>query len=433
MTKQISILIILSLISCASYLHSEEKKEDAPLLPRKAIDIALKQNRDLVAARYAVQQAKGRLVQAGLWPNPALQISNSTDGPFNNEGEYAFSTGFQQKFPISGRLGKAKALARVDVAMAFAEIRNIERLLAGEVQGRAQDLLVLQERLNTNMELQGTIKNFITVSEKRLALAEVSVTDVNLSKLELQKLTLARAGLVTLEKTATIALNQLLGRDPQSPLKVGGEIQADIDTKSLAKASEMATTMRPDRQLAAMGIDRAAAEIQLARAQRWQDWTMGFGYSRDQSSFDGYIPDQRDSFVGFSISIPLPIWNKNQGRISEAQATRERAQAELSALDLRITTEAHTAENEIRRLHLILHQYQEESLVLAEENIRLLQKGYGEGLVQMTAVFQAQQQYIDLRQSYWGAVRKFLQALTDWDVATASFPFLNEPETKKKK
>ena len=52
-----------------------------------------------------------------------------------NEGEYDFATGFKQRFPITGRLTKAKAVARVDVAQAMAEVRNQERLLAGEVLG----------------------------------------------------------------------------------------------------------------------------------------------------------------------------------------------------------------------------------------------------------------------------------------------------------
>ena len=82
----------------------------------------------------------------------------------------------------------------------------------------------------------------------------------------------------------------------------------------------------------------------------------------------------------------------------------------------------------MRRLLGILRQYRDESIKLAEENVALLQKGYGDGLVNITAVIQAQQQLTDLRQSYFEALGEFEQALTDWQTATASFP-LNQ--TKK--
>jgi cobalt-zinc-cadmium efflux system outer membrane protein len=179
---------------------------------------------------------------------------------------------------------------------------------------------------------------------------------------------------------------------------------------------------RPDRQLATLGIDRAGAEIKLAKAEKWEDWTVGFDYSRGMSKFAAPIGTKEDNFLGVSVSIPLPLWNRNQGRISEAQATQQRAEAELKALDLRIAAETQTAENQVRRLFGILRQYREESIKLAEENITLLQKGYVEGLVTITAVIQAQQQFTDLRLNYLDTLAEFERALTDWQMATASIP-----------
>ena len=148
------------------------------LMPDSAVAIALTENRDLAAARFAIRQAEGRLKQAGLWPNPEFELSRQNDHAFANEGEYNFSTGFKQRFPITGRLTKAKAVARVDVAQALAEVRNQERLLAGEVLGRSRELLVTQEKLKANQEIQSVIQKVIEVSEKRLKVAEVSAADV---------------------------------------------------------------------------------------------------------------------------------------------------------------------------------------------------------------------------------------------------------------
>jgi outer membrane protein, heavy metal efflux system len=393
--------------------------------PERAVIIALEENRDLMAARFVIRQAEGRLRQAGLWPNPEFDLGRNTDAPFANEGEYDFSAGFKQRFPISGRLAKAKAVARVDVALAMAEVRNQERLLIGDVLGRSRDWLVLQEKLNANRAIQEIIQKLVDVSEKRLQVAEVSPADVNLAKLELQKLTLAEKALLNQQEVVTTALNQLLGREPKSLLELSGTVSIDIDTNKLIETHLQALARRPDRQLAAMAIDRAGAEIKLARAERWEDWAVGFDYSRERGIFSDPVRlDDTDNFIGLSVSIPLPLFNRNQGRISEAQATRQRAEAELTALELRINAEAQTAENQIHRLLGILRQYREESIKLADENVALLQKGYADGLVNITAVIQAQQQLTELRLTYWEVAGDLMRTLTDFETATASSPFL---------
>jgi cobalt-zinc-cadmium efflux system outer membrane protein len=301
--------------------------------------------------------------------------------------------------------------------MALAEIRNQERLLASDVLGQSRELLVLRDKLAANGDIQTILQQLIDVSANRLKAAEISPTDVNLAKLELQRVRLEQAGLLNQHEVATSALNGLLGREPQAPLQMSGDITPAFDADALAKISGEATARRPDRQLVALGLDRAAAEITLARAQKWEDWTVGFEYSRGFSRFGPPVGSKLDNFIGLSVSIPLPVRNNNQGRISEAQATRQRAEAGLSALELRIATETQTAENQMRRLFELLRQYREDTLKLAEENIALLQKGYASGLVGITPVIQAQQQYSELRQGYLAAVAEFVRARTEWETA----------------
>ena len=100
----------------------------------EAVRTALTNNLDLRAARYEVEKARGRLIQAELWQNPELESGGRTDRLGNNEGERTVNTGFVQAFPITGRLKFAKAVSRVDVAQAMVKIGNRGRLHIGEVQ-----------------------------------------------------------------------------------------------------------------------------------------------------------------------------------------------------------------------------------------------------------------------------------------------------------
>lgn len=420
MNRIVNKRLTIHLVLLLAVLAGRGESSTGNFTPESAVTIALLENRDVAAARFAIAQAQGRLQQAGLWPNPDWEMSRSRETALDFNGESKFSTGFRQRFPITGRLEKARVVARVDVAMAVAEVRNQERLLIGEVLARSRELITLREQLKANQDIQDIIRKLIEVSEKRLKVAEVSVADVNLAKLELQKLLLAGAGLLNQQDIATVELNRLLGRDPQWPLQISGTVGTNLDLNLFAQTTRQAVANRPDHQLAALAVNRADAEIKLARAQKWEDWTVGFDYSRDRSIFEAPIGTKVDNFIGVSISIPLPLWNKNQGRVSEAQATEQRARAELHALELRIMAEAQSAENQILRLLSILRQYRDESLKLAEANIALLQKGYADGLVSITAVIQAQQQLTELRQSSLEVAAQLARALTEWQTVTAS-------------
>lgn len=388
--------------------------------PEQAVSLALRGNRDLMAARFAIQQAEARLKQAGLMQNPELELGHATDRLLKNDGEYNLSVGFKQRFPITGRLEKERAVARVDVAMALAEVRNQERLFAGEVMDRAREWLVLRDKVKANEETLGIIEKLVDSSEKRLKVAEVSEADVNLSKIEAEKLSLAKAALLNQQEIATTELNGLLGRNPKTPLILSGFANLELNAGALATATQQANARRPDHQLAALGIDRAAAEIILAKAGKWEDWTVGFGYSRSVGKFDSPIGTKTDDLIGISLSVPLPLWNNHNGKISEAQVTRQQKIAELSALELHIQKEAQSAENQMRRQLGILRQYRDVSLKLAEANMALLQKGYSDGLYPITTVIQAQQQFTELRQSYLESVGDFLKARTAWEIATAT-------------
>lgn len=410
---------------CSSFLLMTGlacRAEESPVTftPEQAVVMALRGNRDLMAARFAIRQAEARLKQAGLLPNPEFELGSESDRLLKNEGEYNLTVGFKQRFPITGRLDKEKAVARVDVAMALAEVRNQERLFVGEVMERSREWIVLRDKLKGNGETLDIIQKLIDSSEKRLKVAEVSEADVNLSKLEAEKLSLAKSALLNQQEIATTELNGLLGRNPKTPLVLTGFANLELNAGTLVTAARQANSKRPDHQLAALGIDRAAAEIILAKSGKWEDWTVGFGYSRSVGKFNSPIGTKTDDLIGISISMPLPFWNNNSGKVSEAEANRQRNLAELSALELRIKTEAQSAENQMRRQQGILRQYRDVSLKLAETNMGLLQKGYDEGLYPITAVIQAQQQFTELRQSYLESVGDFLKARTAWETATAT-------------
>lgn len=412
----------------------EAPREGPSSGPRLRVDDAVREaiaaNRDLRTAYFAIDQARGRLVQAGLWPNPALEFSGSRDFAFSNEGEYATSTGFAQRFPVAGRIARAKDVARVDVALALAEVRDASRRLIAAVKGAFFALVALNEQIAARELLIDVDRRLVEVSEARAKRAEVSAIDVNTARVELERLALERKLLGAEARARSAELDRLLGRDPAAPLEVE-ESGVPAAPPPLDSLRAEALRRRPDLQQALLEADRARAERALAKAERWEDWTVGFSYDRDRTVIDGAPAQPSDQLLGLRLSVPLPIWNANQGRIAEADARESQARSRASALELAIASELEAAHRRAEEVAGVTERYRASLVPLTERNVRLSQDAYRSGLANITQVVQAQRQQSDLRTAYLDALAQYRRALVDLEAAAAASPFLEGAEAAK--
>lgn len=391
----------------------------------QAVVTALNNNLDLRAAYFEVEKARGRLIQAGLWPNPELDFATTTDKPFNDEGERRSSAGFQQAFPISGRLRFAKQVSRVDVAQGMTEIRNRERLLIGEVQRDFVAVLLLRQQIATNREYLGMNRDYVETLRKRFEVAEVSEVDVNLAQVELDRLGLENATLEAELSTREFSLKQKLGMSPDQALTVDGSLDAIAHKFRPEKYQTTMVVNRPDLRQVELGIDKANAEVRLAKAEAWADWTLGFDYENERSE-DQPQGLQDDQFLGLKLSIPLALWNRNQGKVYEQRAAAEQARAQTEALHLSIRAEIASGLARARKLREIVNTYRSTLLPKLTSTTSLLARGQREGLVEPTQFNQAQQQRGTLLINSLNSYNNYFQALIDLETATASSPFLKK-------
>lgn len=430
--RRIGIILLISGGTFLSPIASIADNDTQSKALNALITQVLESNRDLKSIRWIIKEAEGKLKQSGLWPNPELELARTSDRTYNNEGEYAASVGFVQKFPISGRLGKAKEVARVDVALALAEVRELERTIIRDVLKVAFELCVTEKQLNYNRQSEETLQGLIKISEQRLKQAEISKADLNLEKIELQKITLSSANLKVEKQTALASLNALLGGVRANATSFACSSNSYPTQNILLIPTEQAVSLRPDYQIAQLERDRASAELKLAKAQTYEDWSIGFGYERDVSNYDfAGFDRQRDEFLGFRLSIPLPIWNQNEGRINETMASRSKAGANVEAVSVRIAKEIDSARAKVTGLSPVIKQYENESLNLAEQNVQLLNQSYRDGLLPISAVIQGQQQLVEARQSYANTLRDYLLAVVELEFSLAANPYLDRGQNDK--
>jgi len=388
---------------------------------RQLTSIAQRDNKDLQAARYAIEIARARLLQASLKPNPRLDLSARSDFLFRNEGEYGATIGLSQQFPIAGRILRQKDIARVDVALAQAEVETAEQKLAGEIAEDVYRLMVVDRQIKSRNALISIEKNLAQTTRDRFKAAEVSELDVNTVRLDVQRLEQERSLLQVRHDALKAAINTRLGRPPTSSLVIGESIPALDAIPALTELQSRAFTLRPDYRSALLGADRAAAEKALARALRWEDWSVGLEFSQDRQVITGAPSQGADRSIGVTLSIPLPLRNKGQGLLAEAEASQDQAQARVTALRFAINSEIAGIYAEAAKLQPALAQYSAGILPISQSNVKLAQQGYSQGLIPVFEVVQAQRQQAELNATYLTTLDQYLQTLVRLHTAAGDY------------
>ena len=121
--------------------------------------------------------------------------------------------------------------------------------------------------------------------------------------------------------------------------------------------------------------------------------------------------------VGFQISFPLPLWNKNRGAVEERKATKRRLELSLSALDNRIRNEVNTAYLVMRTQAKLAHDIETILLPDSKKQVTDTNIAYRKGQINLLTVLRARDQYLELQSSLLTAQRDFHIARIRYETA----------------
>jgi len=414
--KKLTLVAVLAIWTSASVFAQESLTLDA------AVNDALQNNRELVAARVRVEEAKARLQQAGLWPNPELELNGRFDSAFSTDGQHTFGVGVSQPFSVSGRIAAQKGVARVDIERSLAEIAEMERRITGDARRTFTELLATDEHIKLQKFLIGLNGELLTAIRLAMATGQVSEKDVNAIQISLQQGQQREKVLEIQRRSRTLELNKLMGQPPTNDFVTVGRMDLQALPDPTAFTMEKALERRPDFALAQYDVKAARSEQRLAKAERFEDWRIGAGYEREQSIVDGAPPQKADQFIGLKLSVPLPLFDRKQGRIRETIALEDRSRKSVEALKLQIEQELADALNRVKTLAPLLESYQTGILKKAEDNVKLVENGYRQGQVSIVEVIQTRQQFAELKSSYIETLRDYQLAVIDLEITSGVFP-----------
>ncbi len=311
-------------------------------------------NPTLEAARARVAEAQAAVVTAGARPNPSLSIAPGVPSP------YLFNLDLSVPIETAGKRGhrieSARSLehaARFDLADSFWKVRTAVRiaLLNYFLATRSVDLLRSEEQIRRDQ---------VNILEQRLSVGEIPRPEVDLGRIELSKTHLAISAAQGQFAEAKAALAASIGI-PVAGLQGLDFSWSDLDSPPNAESlsprqiQRDAVLNRLDvrRSLAQYGA--AEADLQLEISKQYPDLQIG----------PGYTYEEKNNFFTLGLSTTLPVFNRTQGPIAEAEARRREAAAVFLEKQAQVIADSERA--------LALYEAALQELAEADQSLRKLQ------------------------------------------------------------
>lgn len=383
---------------------------------------ALSSNAELAAARLEIERARARLRQAGLRPNPTLDFEQQ-QGVFNSPGERVTSVGVSVPLELGGKRRRRIDLAQAEFEAAQAEVADRERRLANEVRTAYAEALAAARELSITAELNSVDVQTARVVEARVSEGDAAPLELNLLRVEVERLRSRRALVVGRLQAALLRLKSLTGTPAAEQLRLREDLTAFAlpdPPASLEAAVEVALRSRPDLQLARLTEEVAQAGLRLARAQAVPDVVAFSRYARNRSTFDqtpiGSITD-RDKIFAYGVSVSIPVFNRNQGAKAEAQTAIAQAQQRRQFIEAAVRAEVSSAYARYQAATQAISTFEQGVIALSNENIKAIRGAYQVGAFRVTELLTEQRRLIDSQREYTEALAERYRAQADLQAA----------------
>lgn len=399
-----------------------------PIGLQELLGLTLQRNPRLAQAGFAIDAAQGRALQAGLYPNPVLNLT--ADELADRTGPAGIWTPLVSQEIVTGgklKLSRAAALREVDQATLALQAQRYARFTA--VRQAYYDLLTLQRRIEILDDLVKLARESVETTRKLLEAKQVAPLNLIQLEVELERFLAERDATRQEVPAAFRRLAAAVGVSalPQAPL--AGTLEEELPGYELESARVFMLEVHPDLRAAKVGVKRAQLLLQRAQVEPIPNVTVGAGYTRQSQN--------RSNDWSVGVSLPIPVWNRNQGGIAAAQAQVGEAVAQVGRVENDLVERLAVAYGAYASSRQRAERYRVAILPKARETYQLSLKAFQGGQFEYLRVLEAQRSLAQANLEYnralgeaWRAaseVAGLLLAEMDWPAAPACPPALPKP------
>jgi cobalt-zinc-cadmium efflux system outer membrane protein len=372
-------------------------------------------NPTLLAGEINVSESKAEEITANLRPNPNLSLLGDQIDPFPGGPPHGPFSYFLPSATVSYLLerdhkrGLRLESARKATAIAISNQADLERNLLFNLRTAFVQTLQAKAVLDVAWQNLDYYDHVLEVSRERFEAGDIA--QIDLDRLELQRVQY-ESDLQTADvnlRTAKIQLLTLLNdRTPVERFDVTGVFDFSNELQSLDELRTIALDTRPDLKAATQTVDKSRTDYKLAVANGSTDPTFAFDVGRNPPI---------DEYIGVSVSIPLRIFDRNQGEKLRTQLDIQHNQRLLGATQAQVLSDVDSAYATVNSNLILLRPYKSKYLQQALRVRDVVTFAYQNGGASLLDFLNAQNDYRSVQLNYVDLVGSYLVAASQLNLA----------------
>ena len=389
----------------------------------QAIQMALDHNHNLLASRTTVQQNEAEEITANLRPDPVLlgdvqylpifQPSNFSGNYVDNTTE--FDLGVSYLFERGKKRQHRLQAARDTTAVTRAQVSDAERTLEYNVATDFINVELAESTLEVANQDLKSFENSVKITEERYKAGEIGYDDFLKMKLQLLQFQMDVSQAKLKRAQGLSDLRQLLGYES---VNENYDVASSFDYRAMHSGFEdlqsMALKTRPDLQAARLSVTAANSQFQLQKAIGKRDVTGQVNYT--------HVSDLNQ--IALYGSVPLPIFDRNQGEIKRTGFAITQAQQQQLYASGQVLTDVRDAYEGLRANDEIVELYRNGYLDEAQESRDISEYAYRHGAASLLDFLDAERSNRSTQLGYRQALASYLLSLEQLRqaVGTRSLP-----------
>jgi len=381
---------------------------------RDAVSAALTGNTELRSFSWEVRAREAAEVQAGLYPNPVVKTElENFSGTGELEGlDLSESTiMLSQLIPLGGKISKRKKVASLKKELAGWDYETVKLDVLTMVARRFVDLLAVQKRVELSRELlELSNKVYRTISIKAEA-GEISPIEEKRAMVALSQTRIRHERVLRDLESARKNLAATWGSMSPSFEAVTGELNR---APVIPSYKELIGFIRRNPDVARWNTEMAErqATVKLEEAKAIPDITVSGG-----ARWLNEIDDQ--GFL-FGVSVPLVLFDRNQGNILEARYRLVKAEHEKESVKISVSAELAMAYRDLSSAYIEVRSLEKDVIPSAKSAYGSIFEGYRQGKFDFLDVLDSQRTLFDARFQYISALADYHNAVTEIERLTAT-------------
>ena len=366
-----------------------ESGPEAPLRLQEALAQALQHNPELAAYSEEIRAREAEALQAGLRPNPVLSLEAENvfgSGDFSGTDAAETTASLSQAIELGNKRSRRRELAEAETTLAQSEYAVAKADIFAKTADSFIAVLAAQERLQLVDELATLAKQVLGTVEERIAAGKAAATESVRARIQWRELEVAREKVRRDLAAARRTLAAHMGFAAEDFGTAAGDLSRVADLPDLTDLERLIVD-GPSISRRAADTERRRRVVALERSRRLPDLEVGLGVRN--------LRESDDTALVLGVSIPLPVFNRNQGAIAAAGSRLDQARADERNTLLQTKATLSATWQEMATAHEEAEVLGKEILPAARQALEASEYGYRAGKFGILDVLDAQRTLVE--------------------------------------